>query len=301
LFFQLSIFFKLTLTKWKMPRVGFIGIPLSEEDRRNAKRIQEDASDTADKVLREIDQFESFLESNPEVPKDQAVLMFGAQWLSSGRKANSLHSILQDFQTFGVFPGRLNEARDRVEVFRTRNGVKRMAASRGVDLVRKIPPPHRSTIPAEEPGCPEDADRFAFWCLLCVTGNRAANVLVARKVVADSKGVTVSWGVRKIRSDVTARCLYDWTEVPHLWIIRRWNRLVAVPWPFPSAKNIASAVCKWLKRWGLDLTSTAPREALDRVLLERYKKQELLAEEFEILMDHSVSTGLTHYRRAGDP
>ena len=92
--------------------------------------------------------------------------------------------------------------------------------------------------------------------------------------------------------------LFCWTAVPPVWVRRRWSELRERPWPFPKTKTIASAVDRWLPEWGFTGgISTCARETLDRTLFDLVKLGIIHETEYEILIDHTIQTGLTHYRR----
>lgn len=281
-----------------MPRIGFLGVPTDAADEATEQLIHGCATAYPDKVLRELDQLQSFMDANkfPEGTDATRILgLFVAQWLNSGRAASSAKGILEDFKRFGVDPWRLDLARARVRRFRLTSGIERMAAGQGRSFKRRL----ICGMPAVEeiePASEAEREKQAFWCLVCATGGRPDNVLRIRRVSAGQGYVEIYWGPRKERPNIICRYRYEWTDTPPAWVIARWDRLGEEPWPFPNPRTIAAAVNGWLKRWDLpNLTSTSARESLDRVLRGLTLRGTMNAKDFECLMDHTLDTSLAHY------
>jgi hypothetical protein len=68
---------------------------------------------------------------------------------------------------------------------------------------------------------PKERERLAFWALVFVAGERAANVLVARRVIPDEHGIKVEEGVRKVRGSSTFTYLYEWSTRSPARVSRR--------------------------------------------------------------------------------
>lgn len=290
-------FFPVCSGRFRMPRIGFLGAPVTEEDKARAAEIISHASGYSDTVLRELAQLEAFVRVNrfTEEKNEDIFALFGAQWVNGGRAASSLAAVFADFKKFAVNPHRINEARARVARFRLYSGVERLAKGQERTFHRKLLPECLAGVPQRRPDDDKEAERIAFWCLLCVTGARPENLAKVHRLTVTPEGVEVTWGVRKVRSGVKITYAFAWTRRPPAWVLARWANFEQAPWPFPPA-TIASAVCSWLRRWGMEgLTSTSPRESLDHVLRSKVIDKTLHEEIYERLMDHSLATSLNHY------
>jgi hypothetical protein len=167
-----------------MPRVGFIGVAGTAEDRARAIEIRNSSSSYADKVLREIAQLEQFVVVNKfenPMPRAEVLALYGAQWLNSGRAASTLKVIMDDFKAFWVDPFNLDAARRRVEDARVKS-VDRLASGQGRIFVRIIPEQALPGVLSHRPICKKECEKQSFWCLVCVTGYHFArgNMIVRR-------------------------------------------------------------------------------------------------------------------------
>ena len=105
-----------------MPRPGFVGWVATPEDWSRLAEIRRGAPATADKILREIAQFETVRLANPnESPADQLGL-FASQWKGSGRSAKTFNVILADFHSVRLNPEDSETAKARVENLRFTTG-----------------------------------------------------------------------------------------------------------------------------------------------------------------------------------
>jgi hypothetical protein len=283
-----------------MPRsLGFIGTRVSAEDRLRAVELLKSASAYSAKVNREIDQLQSFMDANNfvrgRIRADEILALFAAQFLRSGRSATTLNALLDDLKSFHVDVFDLESARVKVKSFHVRNAVKRAALVAPRVFVRKNLPTIR--LPHQAPTDGKMRERWAFWALVVVTGNRPNNVLRIQSLSVDGEGVTVHWGIRKVHSGTTVRYEFSWTTRPPLWILQRWRVIEKYPWPFPNPATIASAVNGWIKKWrlGAGITSTSPRGAIDEVLREQVISGRLNETIYERIIDHQFRTGLDHY------
>lgn len=281
-----------------MPRLGFKGRSLTAEDRAAASTIRTEQSGYATKVLREIDHLAGFMTANPmasNTPRAEVFALFGGQWINEGFQPSTLQAMLDDFKAFRVDPFNLEPARQAVEDYGVANGVMRLAAKEP-RRARVVCATYLPGISGRRPAEQQEQDRQAFWALLCITGNRAANVLTLISLTVGKDHIRVHWGVRKVRSNTMVEYLFAWSERPPGWILDRWAGLATKPWPYPPRCNIASAVNAWLKRWGLiGLTSTSPREKLDQGMRTRVRLGSLLMDDYAMIMDHIFTTSLTHY------
>lgn len=281
-----------------MPRVGFIGVKVTPADRLRAAELTGAASAYADRVLQDMNYLEEFMAANnfPDDTTEGDILrLFFAQWLNSGRAASTASVMMTAFKKFHVNPRRVGEARVRVERFRLTNGLDRLAREAGRTFQRRL----ISGLPAVQATPPADLreqERQAFWALVCVTGGRPDNVLRIRDVSILADGIQVSWGLRKVQSNATCLYPFAWSSRPPSWILTRWSRLRGVPWPFPEPRGIAAAVNGWLRQWSLTgVTSSSPRETLDRTLQNLVEAGDMSREVYERVMDHSLETALDHY------
>jgi integrase len=283
-----------------MPTVGFVGVKVTSEDRAMAARIHAEASDHSKKATREILQLKSFMDANTfsadRNPKHEILLLFAAQFLNSGRAGSTLNGLLDDLVKFQVDPFDIEPAIERVRMFHVRNAVQRIAKTEKRRFERT--PLDAYNLPDEEPSDLKEAERWAFWALLMVTGNRPNNVLRVRTLDVEEggRGVAVHWGMRKVHSNTRVRYSFSWTVVPPTWVLDRWRRLTQQPWAFTSPTSIASSVNKWLDRWGIGhFTSTSPRGALDDVLRQFVVDKVINETVYERIIDHKLSTGFDHY------
>jgi hypothetical protein len=282
-----------------MPVVGFIGTRVTAEDRLRAVELLKSASAYSAKVTREIDQMQSFMDANNfergTIRVDEVMALFSAQFLHSGRSATTLHALLEDFKSFHIDVFNLDQARDQVKSFHVRNAVKRTALDAPRVFVRVNLP--QIELPNVMPENGKEAERWAFWALIIVTGNRPNNVLRIKSVTVHANYVNVEWGVRKVHSRSVVDYYFSWTVKPPVWILQRWAVLEKYQWPFQRPETIASAVNGWIKKWelGEGITSTSPRGALDDVLRELVISERMKEEVYERIIDHQFVTGLDYY------
>jgi hypothetical protein len=271
---------------------------VNDQDRKRAAELTSMASGFADKVCLNLDHLESFVRANhfsPDTPLQEVWALFAGQWLNSGRAASSLNVMMDDFKKFRVSPFDIGAARERLEQFRVRNAIARLASQRGRTRNRAIHVDPLPGVPATAPSVAKERERLAFWALVCVTGNRAANVLVARRVVPEEHGVRVEWGVRKVRGSSTVTYLYEWSGRPPAWVLQRWTALERIRWPFPNGHTMAAALNSWLVKWKIPLTSSSPRERLNHRLRKLVRDGVLVREDYVRLIDHEYATGVDHY------
>lgn len=283
-----------------MPRIGFIGVAVSAEDHKMAERIRRAASGYPDKVLTEIRHLESFVNANrfdADMSTGDIMALFAAQWLNTGRAPSTLEATLDDFRRFSVDPRRLDEARARVERYRILNGVSRMRMEQGRIFIRKISASPYPGITQSRPIMANIRERMCFWGACCVTGNRADNVLCIRAMALEEGLVKVSWGRRKVHSNVVVKYQFEWSGVPAGWMCERWAELKSRPWQFTEGErgNIASTVNSWLRSWGQQVTSSSARERVDGKVRVLYETRAMTHEEYERVMDHKYTTSLDHY------
>jgi hypothetical protein len=213
--------------------IAFVGTQVSAEDRRTAEEIMANASEHVTKVTREVGQLRSFMHANnfgPDIEDGEILVLFAAQWKNAGRSLATANQIIQDFRTHGVRPREADLADQKLRHERALNALKRSAAR--AERRYRVIPLERVVSPFRRPDKGTHADRWAFWFLLIVTGNRAYNVLELRALRATADYLDVDWGPRKVHSNTTARYYYWWSGTPPPWIIARWNNLHVEKWPW---------------------------------------------------------------------
>lgn len=289
-----------------MPKVRFFGQKVTQTDLDLAKAFEKSCSRYREDVLRQLDQLQSFMDANKDISeelykRDYVWSVFAAQWRNSGRRMSTASAIVDNFITFRVNPWNIDDARTRVREYGMLNGLKRYArkvllAERS--FVRVI---HESPLPYVAEARPKDGREREYqcmWCLICVTGNRPHDVMLAEISAINTTGVIVHWTTRKVTSGVNETYEFAWTQTPPEWVLQRWSELSAKPWLFKSASNMAASVNMWLKGKGSTLTSSSPRERLDRHLRELVEKRGMTQQRYEILLDHKYTTAVGHYNSA---
>jgi hypothetical protein len=195
--------------------IAFVGTQVSAEDRRTAEEIMANASEHVTKVTREVGQLRSFMHANnfgPDIEDGEILVLFAAQWKNAGRSLATANQIIQDFRTHGVRPREADLAEQKLRHERALNALKRSAAR--AERRYRVIPLERVVSPFRRPDKGTHADRWAFWFLLIVTGNRAYNVLELRALRATADYLDVDWGPRKVHSNTTARYYYWWSGTP---------------------------------------------------------------------------------------
>lgn len=283
-----------------MPRVGFIGERITEEDRAQARRIRAAASGYTKNCKRYIEQLASFMAANdglPNVDGVEALELFYGQYLRKGRSERTLKTVKETLGAFGVRPHDLSAARQRMREYDLGNGVGRLAAAGKKIFQRKALASALEGVCAIRPNNDLEAWRRAFWAMITVTGNRPEAVANATIIRADDEGLKVHWNVRKVRSDVDAFHQYAWSGKPPRWVIREWNSRVgrAKAWEFSNSSNAASAVNGWLERWKITGSSTSPRAMVDRKLRDLLRRNIITRDEYEVIIDHTEAVSLRHY------
>jgi hypothetical protein len=278
---------------------GYVPRRVTRGDVAEVQALLKDASSYTKKVRREIRDLRAFMELNQfarGTPHTKVLALFAVQYLDGERRsATTLEGILQDFDRFHVDPFNLAAAEHRVYRQHLRNAIKRRAKMARRRWIRK--PLISGLFPDERPANRQERDRWAFWALVVVTGNRPNNVLRAKTVVCDHESVTVGWGLRKVHSNIEVLYKFSWSETPPVWIRQRWNALRTRAWPFPKPETVASAVNQWLKRWNfpVGVTSTSPRGSLDHVLRGVVESRSMTKEIYARTIDHKYETGLDNY------
>lgn len=288
-----------------MPRRGFVPRRMSSSDRALAGEMRKTASAWGKKVLREINLFEEFLNLNPSVREEsfeEAYLEFAAQWLNEGYGANTAVAMHDDLKRVRAQPRNLEPAKDAARNALYASIIKRYAALKTRPPKRRRMPSPLPGIPATRPRSQKEVDKWAFWALVCITGNRPFHVLQAIVTNVDSRAVSIYWTIRKIRCNVPARHEFQWTTVPPKWVRDRWRELEQRPWPFPHDSNIASSLGTWLENWNLKkqgVKPTSPRREVDDTLRNEVRAGRMLSTEFELLMDHNLVTSYRNYTLPG--
>lgn len=281
-----------------MPTVKFMGEKVTGGDVLMADMFAANRSRYTDDVLRQLDHLEGFMKANSfpsDVPRARIFGLFSAQWVRLGRNVSTAVKFVDDFVRFGVDPFHIDGARDRVVAMGIGNGLRRYAKSRGRSFIRKLskePLPH---VLADEPTDAREQELQAFWCLVCITGNRPANVARSAVTETHESYVRVRWNVRKVHSNVLMKYKYAWTATPPQWVLNRWRTLGERPWPFRKPDNVASALNRWLERKGSTLTSSSPRERLDWYLRDQVEQGLMLGALYTRIIDHDYETGLGSY------
>ena len=227
--------------------------------------------------------------------------MFAAQWKHTGRTESTVISMIDNFVRFRVDPWKIDEARDRVGEYALLNGLRRharMVLPEERVFVRAICRYPLPWVESERPDDHRESEYQSMWALLCITGNRPHDVFLAIIRQVGREGVTVHWVSRKVHSGVTETYSFRWCAQPPPWILNRWRVLTDHPWRFDSADNMASNINAWLQRKGSQLSSSSPRERLDRDLREAVERGEISQARYELLVDHKYSTALAHYNAA---
>jgi hypothetical protein len=281
-----------------MPQTGFVGVRCTKADWERADALCGAASQYSTKVLRELNQLESFMMANDfshDMTRARIFALFGAQFLNSGRSPTTLDSVIGDFDKFHVDPFNIDLARDKVNAYHVQNAIMRSAKTAARCFIRN--PLVDPKFPAARPEDYSEGERWAFWALIVVTGNRPNNVLkIDALTEVTDEYLDVKWGMRKVRANSHIRYPYEWTVTPPEWIQERWRALGTMPWPWKNAETIASSVSRWLKAWGLAAyTSTSPRGSLDEFLRGMVLQKRLDETLYERIIDHKLPTGLDHY------
>lgn len=284
-----------------MPQVGFGATKVTREDREAADALAGHASGYARKVRHELDLLENFMDANREeftrnrTPSHRIYALFAVQWLGSGRSPTTLNGMLGNFTKFHVDPFNIDQARDGATRFELSNAIARMAVVAERRFVRQ----HLDEIvfPSAAPADLNMVDRWSFWGLLIVTGNRPNNVIQATIEKSDGTGVNVYWRMRKVHKNIRIRYPFHWSKQPPPWMITRWSMLASQPWPWKKPENIASYVNKWLPGMGYKqgITSTSPRGTLDTFLRSMVRGGMLDAVDYSRIIDHDYATGLDYY------
>lgn len=283
---------------------------LSAADLQRADLMLKNAPRTTDKKLHEIDLLERFLEVNPSIrakPLGEVLLLFAAQWQVDNFAGTTASVMCSNLRTVVRDVNDLDAARQEVESGRFKAAVSKNVTEirRRPRVISELPYPGvaeadpRIADPSEEGQ--RESDRMAFWALMCVTGNRPADVMKAKVMEVSGDAIKVQWGTRKGgRPPVAIRYMYEWGgEAPKRWVMRRWRTLAAIPWCHGISRNIASCIPKWLARWGHPLLDpTGPREKLSTKLRGDVLRSECEESAFELIMDHSMKTSLTSYSNA---
>ena len=278
-----------------------MGSKVTEEDLAIADTMLAQRSGHVDNIWRYVEGLESFMWENEfeaSYSRAKILYVFAAQWVRKKLSPVTIENVTATLSKYRVDPHNLDDIRERLTEEAWRNGLKRFARAHGPTFTRRLsqdPLPH---ISPERPECPREQEHQAFWALLCVTGNRPDNVYRARALIATSDFVEVSWGVRKVNDNVAIIYEFSWTARPPAWIVERWNRIPQDPWwPSSQPHNIASRVNSWLKRHGSPLSSSSPRERLDRFLRRRVEAGRMNETLYTRVIDHKYATGLDNYAR----
>lgn len=288
-----------------MPRNRFVPRKITEEDETRALELEKGASKYPSQVLSYIQHFRDFIRKNREevAGKDASFILrhFGHQWRESGRRLSSLNTMLKSLKNFRIEPGTpgwVTKARRAVRRYAIRNAVEREAKAAGKKMKRVRLKTPLDGVSATRPKNRDERDRHAFWALVCVTGSRPEHILGIRGLKVGRDRVSVHWGRRKIRSDVTGDYLWKWSEKPPSYVLKRWATLETHPWVFARSSNIASALDGWLKRkWLTPYISSSARETIDvNSIAPLVRENKIRDEDYEILMDHTYATHLSHYR-----
>ena len=143
---------------------------------------------------------------------------------------------------------------------------------------------------------------MAFWALVVCTGNRVSSVFSVQGLKVARNGVEVTWGLRKVRSNVTAAYPFRWSEVPPRWILDLWKNFQP-PWkcfragePAMIRAGAAGEVQSWLKRWSLNnFGTTSPRALMATILSPRVGRGKMTPLLYEQVMDHTFEVARSHY------
>lgn len=289
-----------------MPKVSFQATRLTASDVRLAQAFVAAQSGYQDDVQRQLTYLEEFMKQNSwlkieRYSRNDIWTYLAAQWCNSGRTMASALTMVTNFVTFRVCPWNIEQSRARVREQGVLNGLRRYARivhvqeRRFLRVVHVLPLPYVERSP---PAAQRDAEYQAIWCLVCVTGNRPHDVMLARILSVNMTQVTIMWPTRKVKFGVTETYDFSWTSVPPVWVLRRWRRQKDEPWQFRSADNMAACLNTWLRRKGSRLTSSSPRERLDRHLRQLVEKGLMSQTRYELLLDHKYATAVGHYNSA---
>lgn len=283
-----------------MPKAQWELEPLTAADDAIFKKLQESCSGYGKQVRLHLAYLETFMRLNPTLRGRPATEVYGrlaSQWLRHQRAMSSVLTMISNFERFHADPDDIAPALERVRLYEIRSGIQRFALTEGKKKPRVLLRHPLDGVPTNEPTARDQQEKLSLWCLLCVTGARAANVLKIRTMKVLDDGLKITWGERKCRGGITVEYHFSWSSAPPTWVRQRWVQLKEKPWPYNS-KTVASNINRWVKRWfgpSSGITSTSPRETIDSVLRAQVKEGKLNEAEYERVIDHSYGTGLDYY------
>lgn len=246
-----------------------------------------------------LQEWQQFLQANKD--KDSATLILGyvAQQLCDGMDPSSISSRLKMLRYLGTPMDPEGQAKARLKLLH--NSVKR-------ELIRRknqIGTGHRPLVCletlmkvyAKPPSTKKDRQFQIFFYLLVVTGQRAAN-LIGASVQRTSEGlhVTFAQGRKNDKQALRASILFrfEWSHPPPAHLDQYIKSHFQTP-GVGTESSVSSNMNTWLRKQGHCLTSTVPRTRLDNILRVLLEHGVIKTEEYERIMDHTVSTSDKHY------
>ena len=271
-------------------------------------------------ALRVSRMLRKFLDKNPEIRgrPAEAWSAFVGQLVTENRNGRKVrtHGTVLKYVTIadrnGIRPNTLDEAEARLANAAIKGGLsarkreeKKLPRYRQIAAIHYLCPIHSAT--------GNKLYRTALYLLLA-TGSRAEHLGRMTRIRVIEKGVSILWGDRKIREARSTDLVYlfEWSCKPPRWMkkwLEAWPEIQEVltkadpekPENYVAAKRVNRFIDQRLGVHLQGLTSSFYRRRMSTLLLHETAAGRMNERSFGDLMDHTLGTGGSRYRLAGDP
>lgn len=283
--------------------------PVDDADLRAVQAINDCASDTTKRAERLLGYLEAFIREQPEEVPDQDNFERFIGRLSRNLQPNTVRTYVETMNSYGIYPGKMDVARERIRRARFLSGIKRRDEERGIPdrtATGELSILRRLVEEVIEGDGARELEYRSFFYVQVATGGRPENILHVLEFEAKRDELMIKWGRRKVRPPNRSYTAYyyDWSFAPPEDVMTRINDLKKKKWLFSEARQMASSLCSWLDKrcralslgQGIKVTSTAGRARLSTLLYALYESGAMTAEKYSDLMDHEPSMSRQRYQ-----